>query len=223
MSTVDEKSIKIIEFSGKDFKIWSRKFCARANRKGYLTLLRGIQQIPTIDEYIAAEANPSDAKNKTTIKLWKLNELAFEDIILSINHTTNQGKTAFHLVDNSVTNEQPDGNCKIAWQKLTQKYLPKTAPSYIKLKKEFANSTLGDASTPPDEWVSELESLRNQMNAIKIPNKSDMTEVDLIIHILSNLPEEYEVAVAELEKDMQSQSTPLEMENVRRVLDSRLS
>ena len=59
------------------------------------------------------------------------------------------------------------------------------------------------------------------MNAISIPNKSDMTEVDLIIHILSNLPEEYEVAVAELEKDMQSQSTPLEMENVRRVLDSR--
>ena len=59
------------------------------------------------------------------------------------------------------------------------------------------------------------------MNAILIPNKSDMTEVVLIIHILSNLPKEYEVAVAELEKDMQSQSKPLEMENVRRVLDSR--
>ena len=72
-----------------------------------------------------------------------------------------------------------------------------------------------------NEWVSELESLRNQMNAISIPNKSDMTEVDLIIHILSNLPEEYEVAVAELEKDMQSQSMPLEMENVRSILDFR--
>ena len=59
------------------------------------------------------------------------------------------------------------------------------------------------------------------MNAISIPNKSDMIEVDLIIHILSNLPEEYEVAVAAPEKDMQSQSMPLKMENVRRVLDSR--
>ena len=48
-----------------------------------------------------------------------------------------------------------------------------------------------------------------------------MTEMDLIIHILSNLLEEYEVAVAELEKDMQSQSTQLAMEDVRRVLDSR--
>ena len=221
MSTVDEKSIKVIEFSGKDFKIWSRKFCARAIRKGYFTLLRGTQAIPTLNQYIAAEEDPSNATNKITINLWKLNKLAFEDIILSINHTTNQGKTAFHLVDNSITTEQSDGNCRIACEKVTQKYLPKTAPSYIKLKKEFANSTLGDASTPPDEWLSELESLRNQMNAITIPNKSDMIEVDLIIHILSNLPEEYEVAVAELEKDMQSQSTPIKMEDVRRVLDSR--
>ena len=123
---------------------------------------------------------------------------------LSINHTTNQDKTAFYLVDNSVTPEQPNGNCKITWQKLTQKYLPKTAPFYIKLKKEFANSTLGNVSTPPNKWVSKLESLKNQMNVISIPNKADMTEADLIIHILSNLPEEYEVAVAELEKDMQS-------------------
>ena len=37
--------------------------------------------------------------------------------------------------------------------------------------------------------------------------------MDLIIHILSNLLEEYEVAVLELEKDMQSQSTPLAMED----------
>ena len=136
--------------------------------------------MPTIDEYIATEANPSNASNKSIIKLWKLSELAFKDIILSINHTTNQGKTAFHLVDNSVTPQQPDGNCKIAWQKLMQKYFPKTAPSYIKLKKEFANSTLGDVSTPPDEWASKLESLRNQINAISISNKSDMTEVDLM-------------------------------------------
>ena len=59
------------------------------------------------------------------------------------------------------------------------------------------------------------------MNGISIQNKSDMMEVDLKTHILSHLPEEYEVAVTELEKDMQSQSKPLEMENFRRVLDSR--
>ena len=184
MSKVEGKSIKVIKFSGKDFKIWFRKFCARANRKNYLALLINIRAMSTISQYISAEGDPSNATNKSIIKLWKLNELAYEDIILSINHTTKQGKADFHLVDDSVTPERPDGNCKIAWQKLTQKYLPKNAQTYIKLKK----------------WVSELESLRNQMNAISIPNKLDMTEVDLIIHILSNLPEEYKVTVAELEK-----------------------
>ena len=83
MSTVDKKSIKVIEFSGKDFKIWSRKCCARANKKGYLNLLRGIQIIPTLNQYIATDADPNDATNKTTIKLWKLNGSAFENIILS--------------------------------------------------------------------------------------------------------------------------------------------
>ena len=121
MLTVHEKSIKVIEFSGKDFKMWSQKFCARANRKGYLTLLIGIQVIPTISQYIVTEGDPTDATNKPIINLWKLNKLAYEDIILSINHTINQGKTAFHWVDNSITPEQPGGNCKIAWQKLRQK------------------------------------------------------------------------------------------------------
>jgi hypothetical protein len=38
------------------------------------------------------------------------------------------------------------------------------------------------------------------MNNVTIPGKTDMTEVDLIIHILSNLPEEYEVVVSQIKK-----------------------
>jgi hypothetical protein len=41
-----------------------------------------------------------------------------------------------------------------------------------------------------------------------------MSEVDLIIHILSNLPEEYEVAVSELEEKLKNTSTLLSMETV---------
>ena len=39
--TSEEKSIKVIEFTGADFKIWSKKFVACANRKGYKDLLEG--------------------------------------------------------------------------------------------------------------------------------------------------------------------------------------
>ena len=194
---------------------------ARANRKVYFGILRGDEKIPTLTEYQAANTNPDYANKKQIVKFWKLNELAFEDIILSINADTRQGKTAFHLVDNCVTKDQPHGNSRLAWERLVNEFLPKTAPSYIKLKKEFANSDLGGVDNRPDEWMTNLESMRSQMNAININNKTNMSEVDLIIHILSNLPEEYEVAIAELEKELQDTSKTLDIEEVRRVLNSR--
>ena len=222
MSSLEQKSIKVIEFSGKDsdWKIWSRKFLAQANRKGYKKLLSGATAIPTESEYTAAAGGSTDDQ-KLTVKLWQLNELAFEEILLSINGQTKQGKIAFNLVDNCTTGDQPEGNCKIAWDRLVHKYAPKTAPSYIQLKKDFANSKLASADTDPDEWMTDLECLRSEMNKVTIPGKTDMSEVDLIIHILSNLPEEYEVAVSELEEKLKNTSTPLSMETVREKLNSR--
>lgn len=222
MSSLEQKSIKVIEFTGKDkdWKIWSKKFLAQANRKGYKKLLTGAEVIPTESEYTAAAGGSTDAE-KLTVKLWQLNELAFEEILLSINGQTKQGKIAFNLVDNCSTAEQPEGNCKIAWERLVHKYAPKTAPSYIQLKKDFANSKLASVDTDPDEWMTDLECLRSEMNKVQIPGKTDMSEVDLIIHILSNLPEEYEVAVSELEEKLKNTSTPLSIETVREKLNSR--
>lgn len=52
MST-EEKSLRIIEFSGKksDWKVWSRKFTARGNRKGYKSIFEGKDTIPTLTQY----------------------------------------------------------------------------------------------------------------------------------------------------------------------------
>lgn len=183
-------------------------------------LLQGATKIPTLSEYTAAEDEATAAK-KLTVELWRLNELAFEDLLLSINTKTSSGTTAFNLVDTCTTSDQPEGNCKIAWDRLVAKYQPKTAPSYIQLKKDFANSRLRDLDVRPDERMSELESLRSEMNKVTIAGKSDMTDVDVIIHILSNLPEEYEVAVSELENKLRDTSKPLDMEEVRLVLGNR--
>ena len=54
--------------------------------------------------------------------------------------------------------------------------------------------------------MTNLGSMRSQMDAIKINNKIDMSEVDLIIHILLNLPKEYNVFIAGLEKELQDTS-----------------
>ena len=81
----------------------------------------------------------------------------------------------------------------MAWDSLVDKYAPKTAPSYVKLKKQFTNSKLESAEDDPDVWIMDLESLRVEMDQVNISSK--MSDMDFIIHILMNLPEEYEVAV----------------------------
>ena len=109
----EEKSIKVIEFKGVDFKIWGRKFLARVNAKGYKALIEGKKIIPTETEY--KESKKSGASDKKKIlKLWKLNKLAFEDILVLINCSTSSGKIAFNLVNKCVMPDQPDGNCKLA-------------------------------------------------------------------------------------------------------------
>ena len=92
----DIKSIRVIEFSGRtfDWEGWSEKFLAQGKRKDYKKLLLGKERIPTQSEYEKAVTDG----NKEQIKIGDLNEEAFEDIVLSINHTSRQGKVAFSLV-----------------------------------------------------------------------------------------------------------------------------
>ena len=124
--TTDLKSIRVLEFTGKiaDWEGWSAKFLARGKRLGYKKLLIGKVKIPTGREYAKAVVD----KDQPTVKHGELNEQAYKDIILSINYTSGQGKVAFSLVKNCISDEYPEGNCKLAWDRLTTKYAPKTAP-----------------------------------------------------------------------------------------------
>ena len=216
MST-ELKSIRVLEFDGKEssWEGWSEKFKARAKCKGYKDMLLGKVKIPTDSEYQAATSN-ADIK-----KLVELNEEAYEDIILSISHSTKQGKIAFSLVKNCKTIEYPEGNCKLAWDRLIAKYAPKTAPSLLKLKKQFANSNL-TKEVHPDEWITELESLRNEMNGISLSSK--MTDQDFMIHILNNLPEVYDVVLDGMESRLMlkdDDANKLTIENIRDKLNNR--
>ena len=216
----DLKAIRVLEFSGKtsDWEGWSEKFQARGKRLGYKKLLLGREKIPTETEYQQAVTD----NNKATKKLAELNEQAYEDIILSINHTTGQGKVAFSLVKNCKSSEYPEGNCKLAWDRLVAKYAPKTAPSLLKLKKKFANSKLESAETHPDEWITELESLRNEIDSISLSTK--MTDQDFMIHVLNNLPEQYDVVLDGMESRLMLKDedpNKLTIEDVRAKLNSR--
>ena len=153
-----EKSIRIIEFSGKktDWDSWSEKFLSRGKRKGYKKLLvstgttPGVDKIPTQEEYDEALEGDDDL-DKKIVKLGELNELAYEDLILSINTNSSMGKVAFGLVKNAKSVDFPEGNCKVAWDRLVSKYAPHTASSLLKLKSKFHNSKLDSIDKNSDK------------------------------------------------------------------------
>ena len=72
-----------------------------------------------------------------------------------------------------MTDEQSEGNCKIAWDRLVHKYKQKTASLYIQLKKDFSNSKLRSTDDDPEEWMADLDSLRTIMNTVKISGNTD--------------------------------------------------
>ena len=113
----NKKSLQVIEFSGRksDWKIWSQKFLAQGNKRGYNDIFEGKRAIPTKRQYEDAKTKidpaPVDEKNITT---FEQAISAFEDLILSINGESKAGKVAFELVNGCSTTNNLDEDVKLA-------------------------------------------------------------------------------------------------------------
>jgi hypothetical protein len=82
----------------------------------------------------------------------------------------------------------PEGDLYLAWHMLEQRFEPKTSSRLVSLRKEFNLCAIKNVNRDPDKWINELEVLRRKLEAMN----HQMTELDMIIHILNNLPSEYE-------------------------------
>ena len=106
------------------------------------------------------------------------------------------------MADETVTDALPDGDAKQAWENLTKRYESSTPATLMQLKLEFAESCLQDSTKDPDKWVLHLERLRQRLKDLNSP----ILEQDMIIHIINNLPKEYETLVETLEMGITSLS-----------------
>ena len=220
------KTIKVILFSGhpQHYKIWMKKMMASANRRGFGKILSGKTKCPTWTEYEAANAAVSpDATQKDIIKRMEQNELAYEELLLSIDTSTDAGQVAFELVANCELSGSETGDAYTAMQRLANKYQPKTTTSFIQMKKEFDSMRLESSQDNPDEFITKLEGKRNELNRVKISGKSDITETDLILQILTNLTEDYEVAISAVETRMNDPADTVTITDVRDSLNTRFS
>jgi hypothetical protein len=116
----DLNAIRVIPFCGKvnEWPIWSERFLAKSRRFGFKDSLLGKLSIPTADEEIDEESE--SGKKKSAII--ELNEIAYTELILSIDIKTRSGKVAFNLIKGYKSKNYPDGNAAVAWERLKNKY-----------------------------------------------------------------------------------------------------
>jgi hypothetical protein len=169
------KTIRVIPFSGKeaDWNRWSKTFMATATVKGYRDVL-----VP-IDPDTEAELED--------------NIQAYNDLILSC-----QEDITFGIVDESVSETFPDGDARVAWTNLKARFEPNTGAAKVQLKQEFHQLKLSSADEDPDPWLTNLELKRRRLKTLGATIEDD----DIILHILNNLPKEYETVVELCEEDL---------------------
>jgi hypothetical protein len=61
-----------------------------------------------------------------------LDEIAFIDLVLSIDVSRSSGKIAFGIVKSNKMKDYEDGHVGLAWENLKKKHDPVSAPSLIK-------------------------------------------------------------------------------------------
>ena len=126
----DEKSIRIISFSGKrnDWRVWSRKFLAVAEKRGYKKVLTGTTTITS---------SSTDEEKQLGIN-------AYNDLLLSMSESI-----SFGLVDESTSATCPDGDAAKAWKKLKSRYESQTSASKVKIMGQLHASRLTKRNKDP--------------------------------------------------------------------------
>jgi tellurite resistance-related uncharacterized protein len=108
----DLSTIRDIPFFGKseEWPTWSENFLAKARRYGFKDLLLGKVKVPRTDEEYDME---SEEEKNLTISA-DMNELAYTELILSIDDKTSSWKVVFNLVKGHKNKDYADGNAILA-------------------------------------------------------------------------------------------------------------
>ena len=191
---MSEKSIRIVTFTGKrnDWRQWSKKFLAVAEKREYRSIL---------------EVDPDKLDIKVDLdERKKKNSLAYNDLLLAMTEDV-----SFGLVDEATSTTYPEGDAWIAWGKLMQRYESQTNASRVKLMGQFTSSKLKKNTQDPDPWISELELMRIRLKKMG----SNINDEYLMMHIMNNLPSAYDGLIENLEDMLDSTSDPLPMSILR--------
>ena len=88
--------IRVIPFKGtkEEWPIWEEKFLARGRRKGYKDILKGIENVPRSTDVLDISTDLGKDRKKARDS----NHDRYDDLILSIDGNTKEGRVAFGIV-----------------------------------------------------------------------------------------------------------------------------
>jgi hypothetical protein len=197
----DEDRIVVKEgnpFNGKEkeWPKWSRKVLARAEMKGYLPVLLGQVQVPPHTLVLG----PDDEDHVQAILIRKFNIKAYDALMQAC-----KDDISFGLVDIARTMDLPRGCARTAWENLCSRFEPTTAAAKIQVRKELVAMKLLSADEDPAPFVTKIERLKRRMIDMGV----QVDDEEIMIHILANLPSEYNSTVEDLEIMMEANQLTL--------------
>jgi hypothetical protein len=109
----DLGAIQVLSFSGSkdEWPTWSENFLAKAKRSGVKDVLLGNVLIPKSSELLDEKKD----EGKRILRIIDLNEMAFTELVLSIDLSSSSGKIAFGIVKSCKAKDYENGHADLPW------------------------------------------------------------------------------------------------------------
>jgi len=177
-----ERNVKYIPWKGKkeEWYTWHKRFLVRAMTRGYHGILVGLESVPSDqDAKTFAGLTEMTSAQKKKFNNYKLNIRAYADLLQNCT----QDIVSFGIVDAAKDKELSNGNSKLAWKRLSEKFAGCNNAEKMKLIKQLNESRMGKKEDP-DEWITDLEHLKQRIAECG----KTIDDNELVMHILYHLP-----------------------------------
>ena len=195
----DSKSVKQLGFSGrrKDFDAFKLKFMSWAGMNKLKPMLEGKEKIPEYGVDYGIKSDGTEIVPEEQAKMEELlekNQTVFTSLVLSIDGATYEGKQVLKIVENTICEAYPDGNCYEAYAKLVQKFKPVNSPILSLLHEKFYTRKLRGGN--PVRYLEEMENLRMEMSYGGVKMEDD----HFLRIVFNGLGEDYLMIIEEYER-----------------------
>ena len=137
-----ERNVKYIPWKGKkeEWYTWHKTFLVRAMTRGYHGILVGLESVPSDeDAKTFAGLTEMTTAQKKKFNNYKLNIRAYADLL----QCCTQDIISFGIVDAAKDKELSNGNSKLAWKHLSEKFAGRNNVEKMKLIKQLNESRMG--------------------------------------------------------------------------------